>query len=144
MGFFDAQSHTDTGHCTKRHVKLKDLLYLKSQKREAWLITQGAIWKEFQGSRIYQAGGDQPPWASASLEASGKYKGLKFYNTTFYIFSCFISLHVASSTMLKLYNKSHQSKQSCLVPDLMKKAFHLFPLNMRLDVGFSYKLPLSG
>ena len=76
-------------------------------------------------------------------KASGKCEALKMYRTTFYIFLP-IAPHRTSSTILQAWNISHQSKQSCFVPDFMEKAFGLSRLNMRLAIGVFCKGFLSG
>ena len=49
--------------------------------------------------------------------------------------SCLIALDSTSSTML---NRSDESEHSCLVPDLIGKAFSFAPLSMMFTVGFSH------
>ena len=51
------------------------------------------------------------------------------------MFSCLISLARTSSTLL---NRSGESRQPCLVPDLRGKVFGFSPLSMTFAVEFSY------
>ena len=53
----------------------------------------------------------------------------------FIYFSCLIALAKTFNTLL---NKSGESENPCLVPDLREKSFKLIPLNMMLAVGFVY------
>ena len=52
-----------------------------------------------------------------------------------FIYSGLIAVTKTSNTML---NRSGESGQPCLIPDLSGKAFSFCPLSMMLAVGFSY------
>ena len=52
----------------------------------------------------------------------------------FISFSCLIAVPRISNNML---NRSGESRQSCLVPDLSGEDFSFFPLSMMLAVGLS-------
>ena len=53
----------------------------------------------------------------------------------FISFSCLIAVARTSNTML---NRSDESEQPCLVPDLSGKVFSFYPFSMMLAVDFSY------
>ena len=55
----------------------------------------------------------------------------------FIYFSCLMSVTRTYKTML---HRSGESGHPCLVPDLSGKDFSFCPLNMRLAVGFSYRV----
>ena len=57
----------------------------------------------------------------------------------FISFSCLIAVARTYNTML---NRSSESRQPCLVPDLSGKVFSYFPLSMILAVVLSHIWPL--
>lgn len=69
MGFFDVQSGTDTEERhTERHVKSKDLLHLQIPEEGSMAHHSGGHMEGVPREQLFQAGGDQDPWASASIE----------------------------------------------------------------------------